>query len=502
MKKAVYGIFIAIFGLLFATVAGATPDPGSIESNAVVQNTGATDATVAVVYYDGSGTSRGTANATIAPKSVNEFKASDPSAGLPSGFQGTAVVSSDQTLAAVVSLRASGVTGSTGGVTQGAYNATVSPADTVFFPSVWGFANIGTVVSIQNTESASTDVTFNFFDRSGAALGTKVVPLSGFGSTTVDMGEAGDLPAGFPTDFTDGSITVTSSATNIAGAAHVAYANRAASYQALTTANQGTTLYGASTFSVPVGGNPSGGWNLFSATNIQNPNDQAIDVTVNYINRDDGTTTLTINCQIPANSAVGLNTNNGGSGCGTTSADFAVLYSTQADGSWAGSLEITNSQGLPMIGTGITQWGVSGYAGIFALAPASEGAETVFMPASYRRVVSGQYVQFQAVNLQNIGTTDIAASDLTIEYIDTNGVTQASFSGSAFGLNGDVLAAGSAIGLNTRNGGDLNASDFNSLGESFIGAIVITGPAGAEMIGVSNIVYSNRASSYNGVAGN
>ena len=502
MKKAVYGIFIAIFGLLFATVAGATPDPGSIESNAVVQNTGSTDATVAVTYYDSSGTSRATSNARIAPNSVFQFKASEST--LPSGFQGTAVVSSDQTLAAVVSLKANGVSGSAGTTTQGAYNATVNPADTLYFPSVWGWDGIGAVLSVQNTENASTDVTFSFFDRQGTALGTTNVTLAAFGSTTVDMGETTDLPDGFPSTFRDGAVTVTSSATNIAGAAHIAYANRAGSYQALTAADQGTVLYNPSTFSLPIGGNPSAnGWNIFSATNIQNPNSQAIDVTIKYINREGGATTIELNCTIQPNSAIGLNTNNGGSGCtGIDATTFQPLWSGEADNTWAGSLEITNAQDLPMIGTGITQWGNSGYAGFFALAPASQAAETVYAPAQYRRQSSGSYVQWSAINVQNIGTADINASDLTIRYVSQDGQELLSFTGAELGLEGGVLAAGSAIGLNTRNGGNLNGSDFEPLGTLFSGGVVIEGPSGAELLAVQNIVYNNRASSYNGVPGN
>jgi hypothetical protein len=90
----------------------------------------------------------------------------------------------------------------------------------------------------------------------------------------------------------------------------------------------------------------------------------------------------------------------------------------------------------------------------------------------------------------------VDADDLVIEYIDTDGNTLLTFTGSS--LPGD-LASGAAVGLNTRNGGDLSGSAFESLGNSFIGGIYVSSPAGSELVGVANIIYSNRASVYNGV---
>ena len=60
---------------------------------------------------------------------------------------------------------------------------------------------------------------------------------------------------------------------------------------------------------------------------------------------------------------------------------------------------------------------------------------------------------------------------------------------------------GAAMGLNTRNGGDLGASTFNPLGLSFMGGVYVTAPAGSQVLGVGNIVYSNRASVYNAFPG-
>ncbi|MCZ7670860.1 MAG: hypothetical protein M5U34_28760 [Chloroflexi bacterium] len=98
--------------------------------------------------------------------------------------------------------------------------------------------------------------------------------------------------------------------------------------------------------------------------------------------------------------------------------------------------------------------------------------------------------------MQNIGTTTVTAAQLTVKYIDTNGVVVATFTGAALPGN---LVSGAAFGMNTRTGGDLASSAFNVLGNNFIGGILVEGPAGSELVAVNNIVYNNRASVYNGV---
>lgn len=480
-------LVIAMALMLIGSVAAQTfPDAGTAVTNAVLQNQGTSVATVVVTYYDNGGNVQGTENKTIQPSAVIEVKSD--SAPLPSGFQGAAVVSSDQPLASVVSIKNDNVSASAGSTTQSAYNGTSNPATTISFPSVWRFSGIVSRVTIQNTESTTASVTVNFFDRDGNALGTCSPSLNGFGSVTYDMRTPPSC-AGWGDAVADGSITATS-ANLLAGASTAAWSNRAGGYQALTAADQGTVLYAPSHFRFKT--SPSNSeYTLFSAINIQNTdpvNDAPI--RAEYFTRGDtsGVPVKTINITVPAGSAIGLNTKNGAS---VAASEFNAL-GTQ----WDGAVKITSLNDIPLVGTGITNWGVSGYAGMYALASASSASDTIFIPAQYRRLVSGSWAQWSAINLQNIGGSTVAAADLTVTYIDTNGNTVATFTGG--NLPGD-LASGAAFGLNTRNGGDLSAASFNSLGNSFIGGIIVEGPPGSQLVAVNNIVYSNRASVYNGV---
>lgn len=487
MKKKIT-ISLSVLILLFfgvGIVFAQYPTAGIATSNTVLQNKGTSAATVVVSYYNSAGILQHSSNTTIQPNAVVEVKAQDEP--LPAGFAGASVVSSDQPLASIVSIRSTGVAASAGGSTQVAYNGTSAPATSILFPSVWRFSGIVSTVTIQNTGSTAAVVNVDFFSRDGTKLGTCTPNVAGNGFVTYDMRTPPGC-ANWGNNVSDGSITA-SSTNALAGASTAAWPNRAGGYKALTPNDQGTVLYAPSHFRFK--SNPSQSqYTLFSALNIQNtdPNNAA-PITVEYFTRGDnsGVPVLTINTSVPAGSAIGLNTNNGASVPAST---FNPLGT-----SWDGSVKITSDNNIPLVGTGITTWGVSGYAGMYALVSPSTASDTIFIPAQYRRLSGSSWLQWSAINLQNIGNSTVSRSDLTVKYIDTNGNTVASFTGNA--LPGD-LPSGAAFGMNTRTGGDLSASVFNGLGTNFIGGILVEGPTGSQLVAVNNIIYDNRASSYNG----
>jgi hypothetical protein len=488
MKKLSVSLLVFLLTLALASVAMAQtfPNPGNSTTNIVLQNKGTADAEVVVAYYSTAGAVQHTDEATIKPNAVVEVKTEDTP--LPAGFRGAAVASSNQPLASVVSIRNTGVTASAGGVTQGAYNGIAAPATTISFPSVWRFDGIVSRVTIQNTEATAADVTVDFYSREGTKLGTCTPNLAGNGSITYDMANV-PACAGWGNAVPDGSISATS-ANRLAGASTAAWANRGAAYQALTATDAGTILYAPSHFRFK--NNPSQTqYTLFSAVNIQNTDaDNDAEITVEYYTRGDnsGTPALTFDTTVPAGSAIGLNTSNGAS---VPAATFDPLGT-----GWEGSVKIISKDDIPLVGTGVTTWGLLGYAGMYALVTDAGASDTIFIPAQYRRLPNNQWAQWSAINLQNIGDTTVSRADLTITYIDTAGNTVATFTGNALPFD---LAPGAAFGLNTRTGGNLQASAFDTLGNNFIGGILVSGPEGSKLVAVSNIVYNNRASAYNGV---
>jgi hypothetical protein len=520
MKRKWMLALAVVIALLLPTAslaANGYPDPGTSVTNIVVQNTSPTlsdptgaTASIQVEYYDTSGNLDYTrAPFNLDAKSVAEIKTQDETV-LGDGWQGSAVMSSDQSIAAIVSVKNTEVSGAPDKNTQGAYNGALEGANTLYFPSVYGFQYIVSRLSVQNTESSSADVYLNFYDRDGNSLGTKEASIAGFSQRTFYLGDTGDLPNGWPSDFLDGSVTVTST-NKLAGAAVTTWGNRSASYQALTDNNKGNTLYAPSLFrysyGVDSGGVAPGDFDplsdkftLFSAINVQNTSStDPANITVKFYSRGDtsGVPVMTLTHQIPAQSAVGMNFKNGGD------LDWDEFEDLQKAGpyDWDGSVTVESDQ--PVVGVGITNWENAGKAGVYAMVTPNDGAPALFVPAQYRLDWGSGWAQWSAINLQNVGGGSISKADLTIEYIDTNGNTVDTFTGND--LPSD-LGVGAALGLNTRNGGDLDASEFAGFPDDgglprYIGGIYVTAPAGSKLVGVANIIYNNRASVYNAFPG-
>ncbi|MCA9976916.1 MAG: hypothetical protein KC413_14245, partial [Anaerolineales bacterium] len=182
---AILSVLVLSLALAGLVLAQTFPGAGQAVTNAVLQNKGDEAASVVVTYYNASGVVQDTTEVVIESHAVVEVKTEDEP--LPAGFAGSAVVSSNQPLASVVSIKSTGVTASAGGTTQGAYNGTAAPATTISFPSVWRFDGIVSVVTIQNTQRAAVDVTVKFYSREGDELGTCTPNVSGYGSVTYDM---------------------------------------------------------------------------------------------------------------------------------------------------------------------------------------------------------------------------------------------------------------------------------------------------------------------------
>ena len=495
-------LVVLVLGVVGISWAQSFPASGTTVSNSIIQNmaTGTGEnATIVIDYYDQAGNNVYTNSSVIlAPKAVTEVQAQKEP--LPSGFVGSAIVSSDRAVGAVTSLRNQNVPGAADGETQGAYNGAPVGKDTIFFPSFWAFQWIVSRFTVQNTENAAADIEIDYFKRDGTFVGTKTDTLPAYGSKTYCGCNPSDWPSSvIPAGFLDGAVTVRS--TNgklLAGASTATRTQEDSAYQALTGGDQGTVLYAPSAFrfnsSQPiVQGTPPV---LFSAVNIQNTSQTtAAEVTIEYYNRKTGAKDLFIDTTIAPGSATGANNYNGGD----FDSNLFKALKTNVDGDWDGSVKIISNNGIPLVGTGITQWGGDHKATMYALIPATNSAKTLFLPAQYRHDYGGSSLQqWSSLNLQNVGASTISKDDLFIEYIDTGGNTLLTLTGT------DIfdLASGAALGANTRNGGDLDKTLFDSFGTKFIGGIyVYSTDSSAELVATANIVYTNRASTYNAISG-
>ena len=197
-------------------------------------------------------------------------------------------------------------------------------------------------------------------------------------------------------------------------------------HQALTDADTGTVLYSPSAFRFSSSGSINSP-TLFSAVNIQNTSStQTANVDIEFYNRDNGNLDLTLQASIPPLSAIGANTLNGGD---FPASAFAALEPSPGVFDWDGAIKIISTNGVALAGTGVTNWGTDQKGGMSALASANTAANKLFLPAQYRLDFGSGWAQWSSINLQNVGTDPIDRDDLRIEYIDTNGNTIATFTG-------------------------------------------------------------------------
>ncbi len=173
MKAKKFVVFVVfVLALLVATAALAQSTlPGSgWWSGEQVQNVGSSTASVSITAYDSSG-NYSTSTQALAPGSAFTFIPSDFS-GMPAGFSGAAVVTSDQPIKAIVNVtnRESGSLGIAGGKAAAQYQGVDgSMVDTtLYFPLAKGdHFNKTTTFFIQNTGSSAVTATANFIMRNG-----------------------------------------------------------------------------------------------------------------------------------------------------------------------------------------------------------------------------------------------------------------------------------------------------------------------------------------------
>jgi hypothetical protein len=125
-----------VVGTVGAQSAASIPG-GGWWSGEMIQNVSSQTAEVNVTAYDASGTATYEVSSTLAPSEAKNFIPSD-FAGMPSGFQGSAIVSSNQPIKAIVNVtnRQAGNLGVAGGQAAGQYQGIdgAAVANTLYFP--------------------------------------------------------------------------------------------------------------------------------------------------------------------------------------------------------------------------------------------------------------------------------------------------------------------------------------------------------------------------------
>jgi hypothetical protein len=285
MKKKMFAIVIAF--ALVASVAGAVFAQNGIPGTGwwtgeQVQNVGTATANIVVTAYDKNGALTYTSSQTAA---VGATVGLIPSnfAGMPAGFVGSAVVSSDQPIKAVVNVSnvPSGVYGVAGGKAQALYQGTESADTVLYFPMVkHNRFGKSTAFYVQNAGTATASVTAVFKMDTGGTYTKTVLAVDPNKMVLINPIDA-SVPSTGGTGGRDniGSLSV-SSAQPLAGTV-LEYTQA----EAVATVLGGTRGFTAADFNTkayaPIIKNARFG--RFTGIQVQNASANPINVTITYV---------------------------------------------------------------------------------------------------------------------------------------------------------------------------------------------------------------------------
>lgn len=280
-------------------------------SNIVVQNAGTADANVQIQYLDASGSVVDTESGTIKPGASKTFNQA-ANANLPSGFIGSAVISStnDQNLAAEVNVWSSSGLGLFSN-----YNAFSSGSTVAYTPVLMNnYYNFITALTVQCIDTVACDVRVTY--STGHTVSNTVQP-----NTAWLLYQPNDaaLPSGNANGLFSAKIESTNGRSIVALVNEQDQANgRLASYNGF--------ISGATTAYAPVVLKHY--YNYFSSITAQNVGSTTADITVTYSNG----ASETVQNVAPGDSALFYQPNNAslpdgfnGSATITSSSDIVVI---------------------------------------------------------------------------------------------------------------------------------------------------------------------------------
>jgi hypothetical protein len=284
MKKIVSALsVIVVLSVFVSAVVAQTGIPGSgWWTGEQVQNVGTATANIVVTAYDKNSTTTYGSSQSLAAGASFTFIPSD-FAGMPTSFIGSAIVSSDQPIKAIVNVTNvyNGTFGVVGGASNAMYQGTESADTALYFPLVKNnrYGN-STAFYIQNAGSAAATAIAVFTMDTGGVYTYTTPSIGQSQMIVVNPGDAGVPSVGGTGGRNNiGSLKVTS-AQPLAGTV-LEYIQG----QAVATVLYGTRGFTAADFNTkvytPVTKNARYG--RFTGIQVQNTTAAAIDVTITYV---------------------------------------------------------------------------------------------------------------------------------------------------------------------------------------------------------------------------
>ncbi|MEM9775019.1 MAG: hypothetical protein AAF902_10590 [Chloroflexota bacterium] len=390
MKK-LTTILALLASFAFAAVVGAQR-PSTYSTGIQVQNLSSSDtATISMSFYAlDNGTASVTASDTIpAGESKTYFPLDSGTVTLPAGFDGAAVISSDQPVAAIVNVLGDGFAAGS------SYGSFSEGSATVSLPLI-AKNQVGiydTFVNVQNAGSSDTTVTISYANTT--CTDTATIPAGA--ATRFDQSADTCLPDGY------------------VGAATVTTGNASDSIVAtvIETSNNNTGLFayngftsGSTDIAAPlVMWNNSGFQSGFA---VQNAGTASTDVTIEYTPVSGQGTACTETATIAAGASVAFGL------YAHAEIGNPVGTDTCANALFVGSARVSaNSANQPLVGI-VNQTNFTNFASAYNAFDPSQATNSLSMPLLMDRN-GGFYTGF---NLQNAGT---ASANVTCTFSTSAG---------------------------------------------------------------------------------
>ena len=420
-----------------------------------------TSATVTVTFYNPNGTTAATQTGSIAAgASVTFYPLGAPPSGwtggtVPANFSGSAVVSSDQPVAAITT-----VVGTQGSSTfLGSYNGISTGATSVVLPIVFR-NNFGynTWFSVQNTGSTDASVTVQYVKGAGQS-GTNYTSSA----VTIQEGAARDFNQATDTNLGSSFVGIAIVTSDQPVAVSVVQENGTVlmAYDGINDTSAATSMVAP----LVVANN----YGFYTGIGVTNVGSAATTVTVTY---GANTSTLSNKCSTPSAETVPNLAANSGA--------FVVQNTTNARFSngchYVGSATITTSPATDIVVV-VNQVNDTGYASSYEAFDPAAATNTIKVPL----IMANNGGFFTGIQVMNADGSS-ASRTVTIAY----GANTVSGTGTCTGT--PPAATGSIAG--GRSFTTLqNAGYFATC--RYVGSATITAPAGSKLVAIVNEVASS-----------
>lgn len=471
MKK--WGFLLCVVMLLVTplVVAAAGPNPGTGNAKIYAMNLDSGgQAHVVAEFYNQAGTVAYSDSANVPFAGYASWDTQ--LTGLPSGWLGSAILSSDRPIAAVSHLLWTGG-GSGDGATAAAYTGFSEGANEVYAPSLLKRTYQSSKVTVQNTETTAAAVTVEFFTRGESTpVYTLNDTIPGGAQRTYDVWDYAQIPTDMPpptggTDNWKGGAKV-SSAHKVAVVVTTLWNWGSSTYPGVTSPS--TTLYVPSIFKKKFAQ-----WQIYSGAIIMNPNSTTANLTMYFYNRDGTLAVPAVSQSIGAFSSEGFNTR--------YDSDPGEVFAPVSD-NWNG-LAIIESN-VPVVGIVNIIWRKpSDQTGSYSMGtPTDDAAMKLAYPIMTRKYF-GSWEKWSGAIFQN---TTSSAATVTTTFYNSNG---------SVAVSGQVVTIPGygAQGWNTRYQSDDPGEPLAGLPADWEGTVIVD--SNQPIVGIMNNIWSNQTATYN-----